>query len=203
MKHKRRTGDAGRRPPFCVCLLGWITSSRPSWLPSSRPSWLPSSRPSWLLSWLPFVYSPYRLDIEAARTKHAANECIVLMKIHVKKNRSWIAIFLQEEVDLMRTRVRRRFHDEFCRASTGRDGIYLREFSAMSGVCGAPNKSNSKSRSRFPSGMQTKRNRQGQRQKRIPFGNDKRKLGYRNCEDALLQCARLVRSANSQWIGVS
>jgi hypothetical protein len=42
---------------------------------------------------LPFAYSPYRLDIEAATRKLAANECIVLMKISVKKNRYFNAIF--------------------------------------------------------------------------------------------------------------
>jgi hypothetical protein len=56
--------------------LGWITSSL-----------LPSSLTSWLLSWLPFAYSPYWLDIDAATLKLAANEGIDFMKFSVKKNR--------------------------------------------------------------------------------------------------------------------
>jgi hypothetical protein len=63
------------RPPSAFA-LGWITSS-----------WLPSLLSSWLLSSLPFAYSPYRLDIDAATLKLAANEGIDFMKFSVKKNR--------------------------------------------------------------------------------------------------------------------
>jgi hypothetical protein len=85
VSHATQTQNGGRfasRPPF-RCLLvdgafawGWTTSS-------SRPS----LRLSWLLSSLPFAYSPYRLNIDAAASFTAANEGIVLMKFSVKKNR--------------------------------------------------------------------------------------------------------------------
>jgi hypothetical protein len=66
-----------------VFALGWITSF-----------WF-SSLTSWLLSSLPFAYSPYRLDIDAATVKLAANEGIDLMKFSVKKNRYVIEIFFE------------------------------------------------------------------------------------------------------------
>jgi hypothetical protein len=72
--------------------VGWTTSS-----------WLPSSRPSWLLSSLPFAYSPYRLDIDAATHFTAANEGIDFMKFSVKKNRYFSAIFFRKEDPVMRT----------------------------------------------------------------------------------------------------
>jgi hypothetical protein len=56
---------------------------------------LPFSLPSWLVPfWLPFAYSPYRCEIDAATYSGAANEGIDFMKFGVKKNQRMRALFL-------------------------------------------------------------------------------------------------------------
>jgi hypothetical protein len=57
---------------------------------------------------LPFAYSPYRLDIDAAAHLTTANEGIDFMKLTVKKNRTVCAIFFREgrRVDALAGRLR-------------------------------------------------------------------------------------------------